>query len=302
MKHCAILTMDNLSDFECYDCLLDEPLSQAGWKTELVSWRNKNANWHQFDAVIIRSPWDYQDDANAFISALERIDSSSAVLQNSLATVHWNIDKIYLNSLAEQEVSIVPTLWRENFSSEDLAGFFEHFNCQQLVIKPRISANADNTFWLKKESAEQFINQLEAVFSKSEFMVQPFMNSVIDEGEFSLFYFDGQYSHAILKTPKVDDFRVQEEHGGRLKAINPEESLFAEADNTLAAITKLTGEMPLYARVDFVRSTDVAISGTNREFALMEAELIEPSLYFNMDDNSAQNFVNAFVNRMNKII
>jgi len=301
MKNCAILTMDNLSDFECYDNLFDQPLAQLGWQTQLVSWRAENVNWQQFDAVIIRSPWDYQDDASAFTSVLEEIESSSAVLQNSLATVHWNIDKIYLKSLAKNNISIVPTLWQKNFSSNDLADFFIHFNCEQLVIKPRISANADNTFWLKKGTAAQFTNKLEAIFSQSEFMVQPFMSSVIDEGEFSLFYFDGQYSHAILKTPKADDFRVQEEHGGRLKAIIPETSLFAEADNTLAAITKLTGEMPLYARVDFVRNCDVAISGTNREFALMEAELIEPSLYFNMDGNSAQRFANAFAKRMNEL-
>jgi len=295
MKSCAILTMDDLSDFECYDILLDVPLAQLGWQTQLVSWRSKNINWHQFDAVIIRSPWDYQDDASAFTSLLETIDSSTAVLQNSLATVRWNIDKIYLKSLADHKVTIVPTLWQKNFSSNDLAGFFSDFNCQQLVIKPRISANADNTFWIKKEFAEHFSSQLAAAFSQSEFMVQPFMSKVIDEGEFSLFYFDGQYSHAILKTPKADDFRVQEEHGGRLQAITPEKALLAQADDTLAAITKLTGEMPLYARVDFVRCSDEYACD---EFALMEAELIEPSLYFNMDDNAAERFAKAFVNRM----
>lgn len=297
MKHCAILTMNDLSDFECSDNLLDEPLAREGWQTQLVSWRCEDANWQQFDAVIIRSPWDYQDDAIAFISVLEKIDNSSTILQNSLATVRWNIDKIYLKSLAENGVSIVPTLWEENFKSTKLYDFFEHFNCQQLVIKPRISANADNTFWLKKDSAEQFTDQLESIFSQSEFMVQPFMNSVIDEGEFSLFFFDGQYSHAILKTPKADDFRVQEEHGGRLLAITPEEALLTQAQKALSSISTLTGELPLYARVDFVRCSDKA---SNEDFALMEAELIEPSLYFNMDDNSAQNFVNAFVNRMNK--
>lgn len=297
MKHCAILTMDSLSGFECYDNLLDAPLAQLGWHTQLVSWRNKNVNWQLYDAVIIRSPWDYQDDASAFVSALAQIESSSAVLQNSIATVRWNIDKIYLQSLAQQKVNIVPTLWHKNFSSDVLAGFFTHFNCQQLVIKPRISANADNTFWLKKDTAEQFISQLEANFSQSEFIVQPFMNSVITEGEFSLFYFDGQYSHAILKTPKKDDFRVQEEHGGRLRAITPEKSLLAQSARTLAAITHLTGEMPLYARVDFVRFSDET---SDEEFALMEAELIEPSLYFNMDENSAQRFANAFDKRMNE--
>jgi len=295
MKHCAILTMDNLSDFECYDNLLDQPLANLGWQTQLVSWRCQEVNWQQFEAVIIRSPWDYQDDAAAFTSVLEAIDNSDARLLNSLTTVRWNIDKIYLKSLCEHGVSIVPTLWQSNFVASDLDSFFSHFNCQQLVIKPRISANADNTFWLKKASAQQSIAALEAVFSSSDFMVQPFIASVIEEGEFSLFYFNGSYSHAILKTPKADDFRVQEEHGGRLQTITPEKALLAQAENTLSEITTLTGEMPLYARVDFVRINN---DGTKPAFALMEAELIEPSLYFNMDDKAAQRFANAFVKRL----
>ncbi len=295
MKSCAILTMDNLSDYECYDDLLDEPLAKLGWQTQLVSWRCENVNWQQFDAVIIRSPWDYQDDASAFLSVLATIDDSSTVLLNSLTTVQWNIDKIYLKSLADHNISIVPTLWQSNFVAEDLPQFFNHFNCQQLVIKPRISANADNTFWLKQATAEHSIADLEVIFSDSNFMVQPFMASVIDEGEFSLFYFNGEFSHAILKTPKADDFRVQEEHGGRLQAITPEKALLAQAESTLATITNLTDEMPLYARVDFVR---VSNSSASEPFALMEAELIEPSLYFNMDDSAADHFADAFVKRI----
>lgn len=303
MKYCAILSMDNLSDFECYDYLLDEPLAKLGWKTQTVSWRSQGVDWQKYEAVIIRSPWDYQDDANAFLSALQTIEFSGTRLQNSLLTVRWNIDKIYLKSLAEQSVSIVPTLWQKHFKGEDVAGFFEFFNCQQLVIKPRISANADNTFWLKKETAAQYDNQLSAVFSNSEYMVQPFIESVTEEGEFSLFYFNGEYSHAILKTPKQDDFRVQEEHGGLLQSITPEQALFEQAEATLTAITNLTGEMPLYARLDFVRLNktvrlDERCEVSNDEFALMEAELIEPSLYFNMDSQAAQRFTEAFDKRM----
>ncbi len=295
MKSCAILTMDNLSDFECYDNLLDQPLASLGWQTELVSWRENNVNWQRFEAVIIRSPWDYQDDAQAFISVLEQIEQSSAVLQNSLTTVNWNIDKIYLKSLAEQQVNIVPTLWRANLAIDDLNSFFDYFNCQQLVIKPRISANADNTFWLHRETAENFIEQLLSVFSDSDFMVQPFIESVINEGEFSLFYFNGAYSHAILKTPKQDDFRVQEEHGGRLQSIEPETALLTQAKETLLAVTQEVGEMPLYARLDFVRMPNHEAVA---QFGLMEAELIEPSLYFNMDDKAAQRFATAFNERM----
>lgn len=295
MKQCAILTMDNLSDFECYDSLLDEPMAELNWQTQLVSWRDDSVNWLNFDAVVIRSPWDYQDDAEKFITVLEQIQQSSTVLLNSLATVRWNIDKIYLKSLEAKNVTIVPTLWQSNFVAEDLSHFFNTFNCQQLVIKPRISANADNTFWIKQSTSNNLAPQLEKIFSNGDFMVQPFIASVIEEGEFSLFYFNGEYSHAILKTPKQDDFRVQEEHGGRLKAITPEPELLTQSTNSLLAIADEVGEVPLYARLDYVR-----LPSNNRkdQFALMEAELIEPSLYFNMDEQAAKRFATAFVKRM----
>ena len=289
MKNCAILSMDSLEDFEAYDHLCDQPLLELGWKTHVVSWRQRNVDWNQFDVVVIRTPWDYQDDAPAFLKVLEQIEQSAAVLENSIDIVRWNIDKIYLKQLEDNGVKIVPTLWQLGFHAENIQEYFAHFETDQIVIKPRISANADNTFWLTKDSYTQHLPELSAVFSETEYMVQPFIESVINEGEFSCFYFDGQYSHSILKTPKEDDFRVQEEHGGRLKLIEPELALVEAATKSLAAID----ETPLYARVDFVRTVD--------GFALMEAELIEPSLYFNMDDNSPKRFADAFANRMARL-
>ncbi len=292
MKKCAILTMDTLDDFEAYDDLLIAPLATLGWQTTMVSWRDNSVNWNDYQAVIIRSPWDYQDDAQAFLQVLSNIEHSSAHLENNLATVTWNIDKSYLKALAEKGVTIVPTLWAESFNEQQLAQYFHKLNAEQLVLKPRISANADNTFWLKKSSYQQQLPQLTEIFSKTAYMAQPFMESVLNEGEFSLFYFNGQYSHAILKTPKADDFRVQEEHGGSLKTIDPEAELQRCAEKALIALQQING-MPLYARVDFVRHQN--------SFALMEAELIEPSLYFNMDEQSPQHFSEAFVHRMEQL-
>jgi hypothetical protein len=292
IQHCAILTMNNLDDFEAYDNLLEQPLLALGWQMHMVSWHDKSVNWNDYAAVIIRSPWDYQDEAPAFLNVLNSIEQSSAHLENSLITVAWNIDKIYLRELARNGINIVKTLWRKNLTQQQVAEYFTELNVDQLVIKPRISANADNTFWLTKDNHTKFYSQLEKAFSASEFLVQPFMESVIDEGEFSLFYFNGQYSHAILKTPKDHDFRVQEEHGGRLASITPEKSLINHAEQALNAIKAQIG-MPLYARMDFVRS--------EQGFGLMEAELIEPSLYFNMDEHSANRFAQAFVNRMQSL-
>jgi hypothetical protein len=289
IQDCAILTMDNLENFEAYDHLLAQPLLALGWQMHMVSWHDKSVNWKDYAAVIIRSPWDYQDDAAEFLKVLTDIEQSSAHLENSLQTVEWNIDKKYLRELVSLDVNIVKTLWRKNLTPQQLDQYFTELNVDQLVIKPRISANADNTFWLTKENHQTFYPQLAQAFSASEFLVQPFMKNVIDEGEFSLFYFNGHYSHAILKTPKDDDFRVQEEHGGRLRSITPEASLTKHAEQALKAIKTQIG-MPLYARVDFVRC--------EQGFALMEAELIEPSLYFNMDEQSATRFADAFVHRM----
>jgi len=292
IQHCAILTMNSLEGFEVYDNLLEQPLLALGWKMHMVSWRDKTVNWNDYAAVIIRSTWDYQDDASKFLHLLNKIEQSSAHLENSLKTVQWNIDKKYLHELEANKVNIVKTLWRENLSEQKIPDYFNELDVEQLVIKPRISANADNTFWLTKQNFQTFIPQLEQAFATNDFLVQPFMESVINEGEYSLFYFNGQYSHCILKTPKDSDFRVQEEHGGQLTSITPEKTLITHAEVAMRAIEAQIG-MPLYARVDFVRCAT--------GFALMEAELIEPSLYFNMDAHSATRFAQAFFVRMQSL-
>ena len=87
----------------------------------------------------------------------------------------------------------------------------------------------------------------------------------------------------MLKTPKVGDFRVQEEHGGTLKSIiNPEQALIRFGKNVINKLPRAC----LYSRVDIVRNKN--------EFLLMEVELIEPSLYFNMDSKSPKKFVEVF--------
>ncbi len=275
--------MDSLRGFECYDHLLVEPFKRRGWKVQTVSWRNKTADWNFFDAVIIRSCWDYQEDSFRFLDVLYKIDQSSALLANSLDLVEWNINKSYLKVLDEQGVTVVPTLWQDNFNPDDLPAYFSEFDTNEIIIKPTISANADNTFYLKKPLADSSVMKLHKVFNNKPFLVQPFMQNIVGEGEYSLFYFNGNFSHAILKTPNPGDFRVQEEHGGRLKSVKPSTELLKSGDVTMKALPK----QPLYARVDFA-------SG-NSSYFLMEVELIEPSLYFNMDSGSPERFTGAFI-------
>ncbi len=283
MKKCAFLSMDSLEDYECYDHLLFEPFRKYGWSAEEISWRNRQADWDQYEAVIIRSPWDYQQDPEAFFKVLEEIEASSALLENKLDLVEWNIDKRYLRDLEEQGITIVPSLWEERFDNGTYRDAFKRLSSNEIIVKPTISAGAEDTFRIPKDRAGEYTSQLQTTFADRPYIVQPFMPDIIREGEFSLFYFGDTYSHTVLKTPKKDDFRVQEEHGGVLKLVEAEPEMRQISRKILDLLTP----QPLYARIDLVRHG-------NDDFALMELELIEPSLYFNMDPQSPERFAKVF--------
>jgi len=286
MKKCVFLTMDSLQDFECYDHLTFTHLENSGWSVEEISWHKTKVNWNDYDLVIIRSPWDYQNDAEGFLRVLDKIEASTATLANPVEIVRWNINKRYLLTLENKGINIVPTVFKDSINVAQLVEYFEHFSVDELILKPSVSANADDTFRLSLKDLKKQTSKLNALFVHRDCMIQPFMDSVISEGEYSLFYFNGALSHAILKVPATNDFRVQEEHGGSLKSIVPEQQLKECGDLVLDAIE---GEL-LYARFDFVRSKS--------DFFLMEAELIEPSLYFNLDENSARRFTEAVTDYM----
>lgn len=289
-KKVAFLSMDSLKNFYTYDKLLFEPLKTLGWIAEEISWRNEKVNWSDFEAVIVRSTWDYQNDLEKFKIVLEKINSVSH-LENDLELMKWNMNKNYLFDLEQKGVRIVETIWEKKFNSETALKYFEKLNTDEIIIKPNISANADNTFRLTKEKLYDNISELEKIFEAKEFMVQPFIQNIIDEGEYSLFFFNGKFSHSVLKKPKEKDFRVQEEHGGDIQPITAPVEIVLVAEN----IIKKLFTIPLYGRVDLVRTK-------NNEFALMELELIEPSLYLNKDEKSPFRFAKAFNERVKNLI
>ncbi len=285
-KRVAFLSTDNLEKFFTYDKLLIEPMKNIGWIAEEVSWRNENVNWSDYDSVIVRSTWDYQNDSEKFIGVLEKINCVSH-LENDLDLMKWNMNKNYLFDLEQKGVKIVDTIWERKFNRNLAHEYFDKLGTDEIIIKPNISANADNTFRLTREKLDKNLGQLEKIFTAREYMVQPFLNSIIEEGEYSLFFFDGKFSHSVLKKPKENDFRVQEEHGGNIQPFKVSSELISIAEN----ITKKLSTIPLYGRVDLVRTKE-------NEFALIELELIEPSLYLNKDDHSPAKFVKAFEERI----
>ena len=276
-RRCCFLSMDSLDGYVSDDDLAIGPLNGLGWDVSTVSWRDKTVDWNSFDIVVIRTTWDYQRTPDAFVEVLEKIELSTARLENSLDVVKWNLDKRYLRELEDKGLRIVPTIWDGVYDQRSFYRWTADLGTDELIVKPTVSATAYHTYRLT-----EFDPDLVEAFATRPFMVQPFLKSIVTEGEYSIFYFGGEYSHAILKSPNSEDFRVQEEYGGVITAFDPDEKLRAAADKAFAMIDP----RPLYARVDLVRDAD-------EEFALMELELIEPALYLRMEKHAPQRFAKA---------
>ena len=263
------------------------PLAALGWRVEAISWRTPACDWRAYDAVVIRSTWDYIADPDAFLAVLAEIERAGTPLFNALDLVRWNIRKTYLRDLAERGVPVVPTIWRERLAPAELPALIEEIGTGDVVIKPVIGLNAHGVFRVNIRSGRRPSAELSAHYAEREFMAQPFLSQVKSEGEFSLLYFNGDLSHTILKTPKTHDFRVQEEHGGVIRAVEAGSELRAAGETALRALDSV----PLYARADFVRASN------GGGFWLMELELIEPSLYLRMDAGAPERFAQALHKR-----
>jgi glutathione synthase/RimK-type ligase-like ATP-grasp enzyme len=285
MRRCAFLTMENPEGFVIDDELAHGPLRALGWGVEAVPWRRAGVDWNEFEAVVIRSTWDYQNAPDEFFSVLERVEASRAHLENRLDLVRWNLSKTYLRDLERRGVGIVPTVWGAELGPVDERAILDKLDAEEVVLKPVVGANADHTFRLRAGDTRWY--EVAANFARRPYLAQPFIRRVVEEGEYSLIFFNGELSHTILKTPKMGDFRVQEEHGGIIQAVKASQELRLAGERVMTALV----HTPLYARADFVELN-------HGGYGLMELEIIEPALYLRMDAAAPERFARAIHERV----
>lgn len=274
--------MEDRGRYVVDDALAIAELSRRGFAVDEVPWR-RAADWAAYEGVIIRTTWDYHRDLEAFLAALQAIARSGTPLANPLALVRWNATKTYLADLAGLGAEVVPTAFGVGLDAERVAGLPAELGQERCVLKPQVSASAEDTYRLEGPVDHGEAAALAARFVGRGWMAQPFVASIASQGEASLFFFAGRYSHAVRKVPRAGDFRVQEEHGGAISPLFPDAAQRAAAEAVLA---RLRGPPPLQARIDLVQ-----LEGGSH--ALMELELIEPSLYFRTDAGAAVRFADA---------
>jgi glutathione synthase/RimK-type ligase-like ATP-grasp enzyme len=278
MKPICILTPDQgyeedwRKDAAHFEALFGDALSWRCWTDP--------GDLGSFGLILPLLSWGYQRDPARWARALDGWEAKQLPCANPVALLRWNTDKCYLFDLEAAGLSIVPTQLAAVLSDADLSPAFAAFGAP-LVIKPTISGGADGTYLLEEGTP------IPDDVKGRMMLLQPMMTAIANEGEFSLFLFDGQFSHAILKRPAAGDFRVQEQFGGREVAVTPPEDALTLASATLAVLPA----MPLYARVDLVRDSVGA-------FRLMELEVIEPSLFLNHAPDGGAMFAEAVRRRI----
>ncbi|WP_437681479.1 ATP-grasp domain-containing protein [Sorangium sp. So ce131] len=247
--------------------VLGRELAQLGAEMTAVRWRDPEVDWARFDAVVPKNCWDYVERSAEFFGWLDRLRDLGVRLVNPLELIRWNSDKRYLLDLRRAGVSVAPLVYVERGAPADLRAELSSLGWGELVLKPAISAGAYRTLRARSLDAEGVAEQAETILRDSGLLVQPFFPEIPRDGEWSLLFFGGEFSHALLKVPSRGDFRSQPMFGATATAKDPPPALLAQA----AAVLEALPGKAAYARVDgFVREGALQI---------MEVELIEPYLF-----------------------
>ena len=261
MPKIAFATYSELPNLSENDRLLIPFFQEKGYEIIPEIWDNPETNWEQYDAVLIRSTWDYYLNPEKFKSWVSTFINSKTKLFNAPEIILKNSHKFYLKELFDQGVNIIPTIFSsENVKANDLTKW------EKVVIKPAVSAGSHETEVFETAAITQEI--LDAKIAKGDWLIQPFLEEIQDAGEISMLFFGGKFSHAIQKVPKSGDFRVQKQFGAQYLKFSPSNELLSIA----ITIVEIAGKESTYARVDGVM--------TKNGFLLMEVEMIEPDLFF----------------------
>ncbi|MGP1276036.1 MAG: ATP-grasp domain-containing protein [Caulobacterales bacterium] len=246
---------------------IDAPCRAAGFALEPVVW-DEGFDPAAYDAVIIGPTWDYWDKTQRFLAMLDTVSQVRPLL-NPAGVIRWNMDKTYLRDLGTLGAPVIETVWAERATPELISAAFDTLNSDDLVIKPVVGAGAWRQARVRRGEPLPPVSEL----PPERAMIQAFLPAIQEEGEYSLLFFGGEFSHAVIKRAAKGDYRIQGMYGGVDTPYEPSVTDIALARQCLEAACRHCGvETLLYARVDMVR-------GGEGDLRLMEIELIEPYYY-----------------------
>jgi len=275
------VTSEAFADLYEDDRLLVPALADLGIASQPTVWSDGSIDWASFDALVMRSPWDYFEHAAPFRSWLDARIAEGILLCNPREILDWNFDKRYLQDLARAGVALVPTICIAPREKADIAALARSRGWDDIVVKPTIGGGGYRVLRFRLEEIGRHADEIARTLEDRGVLVQPFLPEIQSGGELSLLFFDGVYSHAVCKRPKAGDYRVQFQYGGTDEDVSVSEEIVAQArvciDNAPAPT--------VYARVDGVIQ--------DGSFLLMELEIFEPLMYLARHPEAPARFARA---------
>jgi Prokaryotic glutathione synthetase, ATP-grasp domain len=273
----ALATSEALRTLRTDEMLLAEAFQERGAEAVGTVWSDPAVAWETFDLVLLRTTWDYFTRLPEFLAWVDRVSAVTRLL-NPAETVHWNCNKTYLRDLERAGLPVVPTRYTSEVDS--VRDLLATPGWERIVVKPVVSAGGSNTHLLSRDrpdEAEALVAQVKAL---GEAMLQPYIDSVERDGERSLLYVNGAFSHAIVKPAHLAP-------GAPLR----EGLLLVPHTDELAIGAKAARQGPVrtaYARVDLVRDA-------KGKPHILELEMIEPELYFRAQPKVTGRWADAFL-------
>jgi hypothetical protein len=283
-RRIAFVTFSGAKELVEDDLLAVEPLARLGIEVSAAVWDDPAVDWAAFDALVLRSIWDYWLRAPELMAWLQAMRCRAVWNPPELA--RWNADKRYLLELEARGADIIPTRLLARGRAVDLPRELDALGWPRAVLKPAVSAGAYRTFALSPPEAGALQSELDSLLETGDVLLQRFQPEISTEGEWSLIFFAGRFSHAVLKRPAEGGFLVQEHLGGTSRAAEPPPELLRQAQ----AVLELVRGPWLYARVDGLR--------VDGRLLLMELEMIEPYLFLGTAPGAAGRFAEAIAARL----
>ena len=286
----AIASCDQLPDGDADDQLLVAALAELGLAATVLAWTDRTVDWDAFDATIIRSTWDYTARRPEFLAWAREVPR----LHNPVEVLRDNTDKRYLARLAAAGIPIVPTEFFPPGERVRLPVGTE------FVVKPSVGAGSVGAGRFPADAHAPASAHAGMLHDEGRtVMVQPYLAEVDQAGETALIFLAGRYSHAIRKSAMLAPDTSYRLDAGELyltetitaRQPSPAERQLADRVHALLAEQLPSEQRPLlYARIDLLPSPDGPL--------LLEAELIEPSLFLAYAPGAAERLAAAVAERV----
>ncbi len=270
------------------DNALVKAFTNKGLNCKRIAWEDSDFDWSTTKIAIIKTTWNYFYHIEKFKAWVEKV-SEKCTLINDKELIIWNMNKLYLLELERLGITIPATYVLDKDVIFDPDVWLEKINTNGFVVKPVVSGGSKDTYLIKVPFDKMITKKINTDIKNQVMIVQPFVQSIVEKGETSMVFINGDFTHAMVKKPKSEDFRVQEQHGGSLERYTPSQKEISFGKSVLTACSTIKS-MPVYARIDFCY-------GMDNELLLMELEVIEPELWYPKNELAIQKMV-SYVMRL----